>query len=112
MLISFPSCLSGYLFLNDVFVRALEMEVPWWKKSTGASNNKNEQKKKSTGVSNNKNEQKTIKKKSGKSKADQKSLQASVTSSYLNRMCTAGRKALELDERLKEAHCRTLELAK
>jgi hypothetical protein len=48
--------------LNDVIVRAWEREVPWWKKSIGATNNKNEQK--------------TIKKKSGKSKADQNSHQA------------------------------------
>ena len=42
LLISYPCCPSGYSLLNDVIVRAWEREVPWWKKSIGATNNKNE----------------------------------------------------------------------
>jgi len=98
MLISFPSCPSGNSLLNDVVAAALATEVPWWKKSTVASDNKKEQK--------------AIKKKSGKSKVDRKSHQPLITSSYLTRMCTAAKKALELDEHLKQAQSMTLELAK
>jgi len=98
MLISFPSCPSGNSLLNDVVAAALATEVPWWKKSTVASDNKKEQK--------------AIKKKSGKSKVDRKSHQPLITSSYLTRMCTAAKKALELDEHLKQAQSMTLEQAK
>jgi hypothetical protein len=117
MLLAFPGRPNNGMLLNNLVVQPPQLGLPWWKqapkddKNSHDASRDNRASKGSKGSKCSKGSKMSVKKWSVQSKVDQKSKRASITSSYVQKMSGASKKAAKLEAAVKEAQRRSIELA-
>jgi hypothetical protein len=97
--------------LNNLVVQPPQLGLPWWKQALKDDKNSHDASRDNQASKGSKGSRKSVKKRSVQTKVDQKLKCASITSSYVQRMSGASKKAAELEAALKEAQRRSIELA-
>jgi len=108
MLLAFPGRPNNGMLLNNLVVQPPQLGLPWWKQAPKDDKNSHDASRDNQAS---KGSKKSVKKWSVQSKVDQKSKRASITSSYVQKMSGASKKAAKLEAAVKEAQRRSIELA-